>query len=175
MKPSRALRTKRPAICGFTLIELIVTLVVVVVLVAVGLPGMAGLVQNNRLTTSTNKLVSSLYLARSEAISRNGPVSVCAVDTGGGDWARGWFVAVGEQCNPAQALRMESSAYARLSSVAPRIVFRGDGSAPDVIVGRPAFELVNASFRREIYVDRSGHVRTERPQRQSAERADAES
>ncbi len=82
---------------GFTLIELIVTLVVAALILAIGVPSFLALIQNNRLTTSTNELVGSLNLARSEAIKRGIRVTACKSSDGAscsnaGNWAQGWIV-----------------------------------------------------------------------------------
>jgi type IV fimbrial biogenesis protein FimT len=82
---------------GFTLIELMITLVLVAILATIGVPNFMNLIANNRLTTQANELVSSLNLARSEAIKRNTRVTVCRSDTGtscSGTWSNGWIVFV---------------------------------------------------------------------------------
>lgn len=66
---------------GFTLIELMVTLVVAGVLLAVGIPGYRSLTVGNHLSTVSNQLVSALQVARMEAIKRNGVVQFCGSTT----------------------------------------------------------------------------------------------
>jgi type IV fimbrial biogenesis protein FimT len=63
---------------GFTMIELMVTLTVAGVLCALALPNLRPLVQNSRLTSAANDLLRSLYIARAEAVKRQGNVVVCA-------------------------------------------------------------------------------------------------
>jgi type IV fimbrial biogenesis protein FimT len=86
---------------GVTLVELMLTLIVVSIVMAVGVPGVADLVQNNRMTAATNDLVSSIHLARSEALLRRRPVVICPVDdpaaadpacNPAGDFGAGWLV-----------------------------------------------------------------------------------
>ena len=81
---------------GFTLLELLVMLAVVGVLVAVGAPTMSQFIKNNRLTTQINILVGDLAYARSEAVTRNLPVVVCAssnqTSCSSANWADGWIV-----------------------------------------------------------------------------------
>jgi len=55
---------------GFTLIELMITLVIAIVVLSLGIPGIARLKQNSELTTVTNDLIAAMSLARSEAIKR---------------------------------------------------------------------------------------------------------
>ena len=90
---------------GFTLIELVVTLVIASVLAGVAMPVMSTMLVSNRIRTSGTDLMSALLLARSEAIKRNGQVSVQPALTG--DWSKGWIVEAvgsGEQYERREAL-----------------------------------------------------------------------
>jgi type IV fimbrial biogenesis protein FimT len=85
---------------GFTLIELIVTMVIAAIVLSIAVPSYQASVQNNRRTTAINELATALQLARSTAISRRVSVTVCrSTDganclngAGSGDWTRGWMV-----------------------------------------------------------------------------------
>lgn len=83
---------------GFTLIEMMVTVVLLGVLIALVTPSFRDLLRDNRAATQANALVGSLMLARSEAVKRNVPVVACQSDdaaTCGGEadaWAAGWLV-----------------------------------------------------------------------------------
>lgn len=82
---------------GFTLVELLMVLVVFSLLAAVGVPSMARIIDSTRLSSYSNGLLSSMYLARSEAIKRNARVALCKSATGlvcitGGGWEQGWIV-----------------------------------------------------------------------------------
>lgn len=63
---------------GFTLIELMLTVMVAAILLGIGVPSFTNIIRNNRLTTAANDLLRSTQLARSEAIKRQVPVVVCA-------------------------------------------------------------------------------------------------
>jgi type IV fimbrial biogenesis protein FimT len=63
-------RCQHPPHRGFTLVELLVTLVVAGLLVAVAVPSFNRLMVSSRLTSFANELVSRLTLARSEAVKR---------------------------------------------------------------------------------------------------------
>ena len=63
---------------GFTIIELMMTVTVLALLLGIAVPSFMETVRNNRIISQNNELISSLNLARSEALKRSGSVSVCA-------------------------------------------------------------------------------------------------
>jgi len=79
---------------GFTLIEAMVTLSILAILIAIGIPGLIGFLQDNRLTSDTNTLVATLNYARGEAITRNRAVNLTAVSPGdtSNEWGPGWTI-----------------------------------------------------------------------------------
>jgi type IV fimbrial biogenesis protein FimT len=85
---------------AFTLVELLITLAITAILAAIATPSFKEIIQNNRMTTQYNKLLSGLSLARSEAIKRETRVTICQSSTGnscGADsssWHSGWVVFV---------------------------------------------------------------------------------
>lgn len=85
---------------GFTMVELLVTLVVLAVLLALAAPSMSKFVSNSRLRSSHGELVSALTLARSEATRRGLPVVVKARGTTvGSEFSDGWDVFVDANLN----------------------------------------------------------------------------
>ncbi len=77
---------------GFTLIELMITLVVVIILVAIAAPSFNSMIRENRLTTQANNLLGSLQLAKSEAIRRGVQVTIIRQSNTAGVWHEGWQV-----------------------------------------------------------------------------------
>jgi len=78
---------------GFTLIELMITLVIGVILLAVGIPSFKSIIDSTRLTTSANSLVMAMVLARSEAVKTGRDVTISATEGGEEDaWIEGYFV-----------------------------------------------------------------------------------
>ncbi len=82
---------------GFTLTELMIVLMIIAIIAAIAVPGFSTLMQRTRLKTYANELVSSVYLARSEAIKRDATVRLCASSNGSscngaGSWQQGWIV-----------------------------------------------------------------------------------
>ncbi len=87
---------------GFTILELIITIALAAILTTIAIPSFRSALQNNRITAQTNDLLTAFQLARSEAVKRGRPVTLCAsdVDAGGAnpvcgdDWSVGWMVFV---------------------------------------------------------------------------------
>jgi len=65
---------------GFTLWELLMTLLVAGILIGVGVPNMMEFQRNGLMTAAANELVTDVLLARSEAVKRQAPVAVCLSD-----------------------------------------------------------------------------------------------
>ena len=77
------------SVCAYTLIELLTTLAITSILLGTGIPALTEMRHNQSLRTASNALFSSALLARNEAVKRNRPVLVKALN---GDWNRGWIV-----------------------------------------------------------------------------------
>jgi len=84
---------------GFTLYELLTTLLVVGVVLSLGIPNMQSFRQNSRMTAAANDLHSSFHLARSEAARSKTNITICAsadpmaaVPVCGGELEAGWIV-----------------------------------------------------------------------------------
>jgi type IV fimbrial biogenesis protein FimT len=84
---------------GFTLYELLTTMLIVGVVLAYGIPNMSQFRQNSRMTSTANDLHSSFHLARSEAARAKTSITICAsadsmavLPTCGGELEAGWVV-----------------------------------------------------------------------------------
>lgn len=86
---------------GFTLVELMVTLMVAMILVVFAVPGLRDFVMNAQLSTQANEFVTSIQLTRGHAIKQQRDAQICVSTTwnsspptctGGTDWSVGWVV-----------------------------------------------------------------------------------
>lgn len=83
---------------GFTLLELMVGITVLALVLGIGVPTFTEMVRNNRQTAAVNQLVTSLNLARSEAVKRRIRVSLCPSNAAqdacdaAASWSQGWLI-----------------------------------------------------------------------------------
>lgn len=84
---------------GYTLLELMVGLAIVATTLAWGVPSFGTLARDAARTREVNQFVQAVYVARSEAIKRNGVVSLCPSLNGAScspsaRWTTGWLIFV---------------------------------------------------------------------------------
>jgi len=166
---------------GFTLVELLVVLAVSAILLAIAIPGYANFMNYNRLVAVTNDLVSSLQLARSEAIKRGIRVTVCKSSTPmesapvcdeEANWQQGWLVFVddgikgvldiGDQIlkvhgeTPGGAV-MTVTNYSTYASYLPSGVSQGPNG-----LGNGTFYVCVAGSKRSIIINQTGRIRLDK-------------
>ncbi len=84
---------------GFTLIELMITLIIAGTLYAIAGPSLVNVISQKQSVATTNELLAALHIARSEAIKLNKRVTICESSNGSscsstGEWENGWIVFV---------------------------------------------------------------------------------
>lgn len=128
---------------GVTLLELMVSLALSALLLMLAAPPFRELIAVNRAAGTADTLMTSLFLARTEAIKRNRRVALCKSADGesctvAGDWSQGWLVFVDEADwgvrNPAeQIVRIQPALNGgftlRNANAAKWYAYRPDGSA----------------------------------------------
>jgi type IV fimbrial biogenesis protein FimT len=169
-------------VSGFSLVELMITIAILAVLLAIGLPSFQGSLRSNRVTSTTNELMASISLARSEALRNPGGAVLCTTTDGatcGGNWNNGWmvWVDVNGDGNPGGAddrvLRyVQGKNQLVLAATSPggaafanRIDFDHRGRAndhPRTITVRPSTCPVGIELVREIGISVAGQSRFKR-------------
>ena len=133
------------------------------ILMAVAVPSFQDFVINNQLTTQANSLVTTMQLARSEAVKRNKSVTVETTDvsTNWGNGFRTWVDINGNGARDAgETLRQENalSANTLTSSIKTfQYLPTGFASIGGVSVD---FDLCHGSDKkgRKVTLDNTGHV-----------------
>lgn len=93
---------------GFTLLEVLVAVTVLALLLGIGVPGFRDFVRNSRMTAAANDIVTDFSIARSEAVKRRVPVTLCksqnltACDVDAAGAFRSWIMFV-DDADPAVA------------------------------------------------------------------------
>lgn len=82
---------------GVTLVELLLSIAIAAILITLAVPALDAAMTSAKLGSASNSFLSSLYLARSEAIKRNSRTVVCksadgANCTSSGHWDQGWII-----------------------------------------------------------------------------------
>ncbi len=78
---------------GFTLYELLITVLIVGVVLTLGIPNMTEFTRNSRITTTVNDLHAAFLVARAEAARAKTNITICASDnsmTAGANCQGGW-------------------------------------------------------------------------------------
>lgn len=130
---------------GFTLVELLIAMAIAGILLAVGVPAMTSFLATRSSVANAEELVEALRFARSEAIKRSSPVTVCSTTepnaespTCGSaeDWITGWVVT-----HPAsgRVLRVQNvvRAMKQITATAASVTFQPTG-----IAANATFEFV---------------------------------
>ena len=131
-----SLALKQNYLTGFTIIELMLTIGVAAVMLSIGVPSFQSLLERNQLTSGINQFISSMSLARSEAIKRNQRVAICPSRNGttctGVQYEDGWIVFVDGNSNNSREVNTEELIWVS-SSLPARMTLRGEGCCDDNI------------------------------------------
>lgn len=81
---------------GFTLLEMMVSISILAILVTLAIPSFSEIMLSSKLKSYSSYMVSSIYLARGEALKRNTTINLCVSGDGlkctAGNWENGWIV-----------------------------------------------------------------------------------
>ena len=164
---------------GFTIIEIVITVLVASIVLALGVPSFRELMANNRMTTSTNALITALNLTRSEAIKRNARVQICSSSKPGNgnwgcrpdrSWADGWVVFYDEDDdgtpggdNAEELIRVSEGLgdSVKVAATADRLVYTATGEADAIVSFRLCDGREGPEKGRTININPTGRVTIE--------------
>lgn len=138
---------------GFTIIEMMITVVILVILIAVGIPSFRDFILVQRVKNASFEVFAALALARSEAVSRNNTVTITPT---GGNWANGWQITTVDPTTLATVNISGQSAYSNITITGPAtIAYAGTGRSAAASLSLTATG-VSAANARCITIDLSG-------------------
>jgi type IV fimbrial biogenesis protein FimT len=128
--------------CGFTLIEAAIVIAVLSVLATLAAPEFKSLLLNQGIKTGAYDLFSALEYSRSEAIKRNGNVTLKAGAISDGAWTTGWRL-LDASNNVLRSWTVKTNITITEAASATAITFAKDGhmSAP---VTPPKLQVASA-------------------------------
>lgn len=130
-----------------------IVIAILAIMASLAAPSMTKLIANQRLRSVATDLHLTLVKARSEAIKRNGDVTVSPV---GGNWTAGWAIVNPEDpTGPALDVRGPSPSVS-VSTTATQVVYRGTGRAAPAAGVSFVFTSTATDAARCLSIDPSG-------------------
>lgn len=152
-----------PAVAGFSLIELLITLSVAAIVLGISAPALQGFAARQALISASNSLVTGLQLARATAITSNRAVRLCPSRNGlqcedMESWSVGWRTA--SERLPHSTLAQDSlpaGIQVRSSAGRPYVRYLPDGRSAG---SNASLTLCSGGKHwRQIIVNNGGRVR----------------
>lgn len=155
---------------GFTLIEMLITLVIASILLGVAYPAFNNMVNNNRLASTANSFIGALAIARNEAINRGQSVSVQAkTPQADNEWGGGWTVELPDPNNPGSTIVIRDFASLDQQSITldssndvSTITFNARGFLTPTQQDTVDIQIPNSTTSRLVTVTASGVTRIEK-------------
>lgn len=142
---------------GFTLIELMVTVVVVAILAMIAVPNFRDFIQRNNVTAQANGLLADLQYARSEAITRRTLVSICPRPTGVSDDNASCVVGGSNNFDNGWLIYKTTTANTIYNGGAGQELLRLTPAARTVSVRASAATILTINARGELVSEAAGH------------------
>ena len=166
---------------GFTLIELMITLVILAIVITIGVPSFNDFIASQRVRTTASDLMADMAFARAEAIKESRRVVMERLSGATSTWKDGWNICVdldgnnacsaGEVRKSATPLSGRTKMCATTAELNDSIIFRPDGrivrttavAATDGILISDDFDDTNTGNNRArlVYLGVSGRPSVE--------------
>lgn len=160
---------------GFTIIELMIAVTLIAILLTFGIPGFGNTIEQNRLSTQVNTLISTLQLARSESVKTGKRITVCKSSNGSScqnaaaGFESGWIVF--EDSSPADGALSAGERLIKIQeSLNSNHTLRGDANFANFVSYLPSGAISNDPGRfilckdndttksRAVFINTSGRV-----------------
>jgi len=184
-----AMRTHRSShqfSAGFTLLELIVTVVIIAILAMMATPSIKSFTERNRVTATTNEFVNTLFYVRSESLKRRMNVAICvrndagdACNTTSKDYNKGWLIYMdcdndgafdtSNTCDLDGDGTAETPELLRLHKPLKQISLKGTNSFANRILYKPSGRAnatghikikIDNTEKKRIIISRTGRIRS---------------
>lgn len=146
---------------GFTLIELMITIVILAILISLAVPSFNSVIQGNRTLTLNDELSTAIQLARSEALKRRKNVIICRSNAAGNacedgtDWSNGWQV---RQVSGDLIRVWDATPSATVTGPSTGITFQSNGLGKGAGIFEVQVDGCKDSKKRVINVSQTGNA-----------------
>jgi type IV fimbrial biogenesis protein FimT len=147
---------------GFSMMELLVTLLILGLVAALGLPSLDQFIEDNRLNAAVADLQSAMQTGRAEAVGRNAYVTLCKKNadstdcvTNGG-WQQGWIIFV--DANGDGDVDAGEDILLIHEPLLGVLTFHGTAGVKDLITFRPSGQTSITSLQTLVLCDDRGFV-----------------
>ncbi|WP_386812463.1 GspH/FimT family pseudopilin [Lysobacter koreensis] len=159
-----------------TLVELLTAVAIVAVILGIGLPALGSIRQSTQTASAYHLLTGSLMAARSSAVTRRHPVSICPSLDGlrcrnDGVWEDGWIVFLdgkrtGQPTDTSAILKrldpLGADLVARSTAGRQHVRYQPDGRASGSNVSLRICSRAKGQLLASVIVNNAGRARTER-------------
>ncbi len=164
---------------AFTMIEIMIALAIVSILSGYAVPGYQNFKNNQVMTLSVNKLVSSLHYARNQSIITGSDVIVCPSTSliacdGGSAWHLGWLIFQddnhnrqldGDELILTTEQAMNNNLQAKASDFRAFIRYDRMGASPGTNLSIRFCDQRGAEYGKKVIVNNIGRPRVAKTQR----------